>query len=520
MASIKVLLLISAISSSQSEMHSLYYMYSVISKSLMSGEMFEFYTSVELSDIQMSLCKSVNKADFMSQLCEESERLFNESDDLHYKQQWLQINLKTLMMEHKRKENSTRDTDLHVLQWRHGCAVERHSNGSVMFLQGTDEYAYDGQTLTFDLSMHWKPLVLDHDIIWDRESVSSLERKCVETLTSFTDLQLEGKFIMESRPDVHTLVKASGSSVKQLLVCLATGFYPKHVQMEIRHNQTPLPDEQLNSDGIRPNADGSFQLMKSLEILPSERAQYRCVVEDQTVIEPQFIRGNHDSKRKDEGNVLLLLLIGLIVVLVVIAIILLVFFLLRKCVKRRTLELDCPPLDYDIERYQALRGQWLEPLHKTQMQPELLKEITLNTDLDDKNPTDPSMEEVHTEEVHDTQSLCDTEATPAAARGAMGSKIISLPNFDEGNVLLLLLIGLIVALVALAIIILLVFYLLRKCVKRRNLSSRASICLRKPVNEPTVHQTPTDYLQKDPINASAMGSKIISLPNFDMQRRH
>lgn len=88
-------------------------------------------------------------------------------------------------------------SDLHVLQWRHGCAVERHSNGSVMFLQGTDEYAYDGQTLTFDLSMHWKPLVLDHDIIWDRESVSSLERKCVETLTSFIDLQLEGKFIMK-----------------------------------------------------------------------------------------------------------------------------------------------------------------------------------------------------------------------------------------------------------------------------------------------------------------------------------
>ncbi|XP_051729160.1 hereditary hemochromatosis protein homolog isoform X4 [Ctenopharyngodon idella] len=326
MASIKVLLLISAISSSQSEMHSLYYMYSVISKSLMSGEMFEFYTSVELSDIQMSLCKSVNKADFMSQLCEESERLFNESDDLHYKQQWLQINLKTLMMEHKRKENSTRDTDLHVLQWRHGCAVERHSNGSVMFLQGTDEYAYDGQTLTFDLSMHWKPLVLDHDIIWDRESVSSLERKCVETLTSFTDLQLEGKFIMESRPDVHTLVKASGSSVKQLLVCLATGFYPKHVQMEIRHNQTPLPDEQLNSDGIRPNADGSFQLMKSLEILPSEASQYRCVVEHQTLIEPQIISW-------DEGNVLLPVLIGFIVVLVVLAIILLVFYLLRKCVK-------------------------------------------------------------------------------------------------------------------------------------------------------------------------------------------
>ncbi|XP_067268254.1 hereditary hemochromatosis protein homolog isoform X2 [Chanodichthys erythropterus] len=456
MASIKVLLLISAISSSQSEMHSLYYMYSVISKSLMSGEMSEFYTSVELNDIQMSLCHSVNKADFMTPLCEESERLFNESDDLHYKQQWLQINLKTLM-EHKRK-NSTRDTDLHVLQWIHGCAVERHSNGSVMFLQGTDEYAYDGQTLTFDLSM--KPLVLDHDIIWDRESVSSLERKCVETLTSFIELQRERKFIMESRPDVHTLVKASGSSVKQLLVCLATGFYPKHVQMEIRHNQTPLPDEQLKSDGIRPNADGSFQLMKSLEILPSETSQYQCVVKHQSLTEPNIISW-------DEANVLLPLLIGFIVVLVVLAIIILVFYLLRKCLKRRSpsiavygafprprgnisdgafmrLKKKSPSIDvygaFPRPRGNISDGAFMRLKKKNSLnyinnlestRPERCAGLAaaLNDDSDDENTTDPNMEEEHTEEVHDTQSLCDTEATPAAARGAMGSKIISLPNF-------------------------------------------------------------------------------------------
>lgn len=89
-------------------MHSLYYTYSAVSKPLMSGDIYEFYNSVELDDIQMSLCNSVNKADFMTRLCEESEKLFNENDDLHYKQQWLQINIKTLM--DKRNENGTRDT--------------------------------------------------------------------------------------------------------------------------------------------------------------------------------------------------------------------------------------------------------------------------------------------------------------------------------------------------------------------------------------------------------------------------
>ncbi|XP_016422937.1 RT1 class I histocompatibility antigen, AA alpha chain-like [Sinocyclocheilus rhinocerous] len=189
--------------------------------------------------------------------------------------------------------------------------------------------------------MLWKPLVLDHGFIWNRESVSSLERKCVETLTSFTDLQREGKFITASRPEVYSSVKACGSSDQQVLVCLATGFYPKHVQMEIRRDQTLLPDEQLNSHGIRPNTDGSFQLMKSLQILPSDRSHYQCVVKHQTLTEPLII-------------------------------------------------------SWGPETHAGLAA-------------------ALNDSSDDENATDDSLEEVQTEELHETQSLCEAKETPAAA---------------------------------------------------------------------------------------------------------
>lgn len=297
MASVTILFLTSFfIFTSQSEICSLYYTYSTVSKSLIS----EFHHSVEINDIEMSFCKSVNKADFLTQLCEESKRFFRkETDDLNYKREWLQININALM--EAGNENVTNDTDLHVLQWRHGCAVERHSNGSIIFLQGTDEYAYDGETLTFNLSVHWKPLVLEHGIIWNRESVTSLERKCVETLTIFSDLQREGKIITASHPEVYSSVKVSGSSEQQILVCLATGFYPKHVQMEIRRDQTPVPEEQLNSHGLRPNADGSFQLMKSLQILPSGRSHYQCVVKHQTLTEPLISSWGNDNEEDDKG---------------------------------------------------------------------------------------------------------------------------------------------------------------------------------------------------------------------------
>ncbi|XP_042601822.1 hereditary hemochromatosis protein homolog isoform X2 [Cyprinus carpio] len=299
-----------------------------------------------------------------------------------------------------RKENRTNHTDLHILQWRHGCAAECHSNGLVTFLQGTDEYAYNGETLTFNLSKHWKPLVLEHGIIWNRESVSRLERKCVETLTSLSELQREGKVIKKALPDIYFFVKASGSSEQQVLVCLATGFYPKHVQMEIRRDQTRLPDEQLNSSGIRSNADGSFQLKKSLKILPSERSRYQCVVTEWILpITYMAYRGG------------VLLYIVILVSLIVVPIVLTIYLLIKY-----------------------IKHPKKQKTPKTPSQVKLLKTradlaAALNASSDEENATDDSMEEVQIEELHETQSLCEAKETPAAARGAMGSKNISLPNF-------------------------------------------------------------------------------------------
>ncbi|RXN35048.1 zinc-alpha-2-glyco -like protein [Labeo rohita] len=316
MASVTVFLLISSIFPSQSEICSLYYTYSAILKSLSSRDSYESYSSVELNDIQMSFCNGVDKADFLTQLCEESKSLFrNDSDELKYKQQWLQINLNTL-------RNDT------------AC------------------------------------------------------------------------------PEVYCSVKVSGSSEQQVLVCLATGFFPKHVQMEIRHDPMPLPDGQLNLSGIRPNADGSFQLMKCLKILPSERSHYQCVVKHQTLSEPLIVSW-------DEVNVLLPVIIGVVVALVVLVIILLVFYLLRKYVKY---------LSYYAGEVPA------EELHETQSLCEAKETpaaapTAARGAMGSKNISLPNF----AEELHETQRLCEAKETPAAAptaaRGAMGSKNISLPNF-------------------------------------------------------------------------------------------
>jgi len=60
---------------------------------------------------------------------------------------------------------------------------------------------------------------------------------------------------------------------------MVTGFYPKNVMMlTIVKYHTSLTEEEIESTGIRPNHDGSFQMRKSVEIKEEEEDEYDCVV--------------------------------------------------------------------------------------------------------------------------------------------------------------------------------------------------------------------------------------------------
>uniref|UniRef100_A0A672KBI6 Ig-like domain-containing protein n=1 Tax=Sinocyclocheilus grahami TaxID=75366 RepID=A0A672KBI6_SINGR len=79
-------------------------------------------------------------------------------------------------------------------------------------------------------------------------------------------------------PDVHMFARKSSDESKMKLTCLATGFYAKDVTMTIRKHCTSLPEDEVESTGIRPNHDGTFQLRKSVEINEDGKAEYDCFV--------------------------------------------------------------------------------------------------------------------------------------------------------------------------------------------------------------------------------------------------
>jgi len=73
--------------------------------------------------------------------------------------------------------------------------------------------------------------------------------------------------VFSGPPKVHMFErKNTNDETKLKLTCLATGFYPKDVMMIIRKYRMSLPDDEIESSGVRPNHDGSYQLRKSVEI--------------------------------------------------------------------------------------------------------------------------------------------------------------------------------------------------------------------------------------------------------------
>ncbi|XP_048052587.1 H-2 class I histocompatibility antigen, Q10 alpha chain-like [Megalobrama amblycephala] len=211
------------------------------------------------------------------------------------KEQWFNVNANILM-----NHMGDNDSDLHVLQWRHGCEVEQEGD-QVKFLKGINEFGYDGENfLSFDdKESQWIAAVdeaLPTKRKWDNVPILNqytkgyLEKECVDWLNKFREYGDE-ELRNSSPPNVHVIEKKNTNDKSKLkLTCMATGFYPKDVMMIIRKNHTSLPEDQIESTGIRPNHDGSFQMRKSVEIKGKEKDEYDCFVTHKSIKEPIIVK--------------------------------------------------------------------------------------------------------------------------------------------------------------------------------------------------------------------------------------
>ncbi|KAM9496830.1 uncharacterized protein Hap1MRO34_002409 [Clarias gariepinus] len=294
--------------------HSLFYTYTALSKPLNLPGIYDFIAMGLLDDRELDFYDSqtqtkVPKQKWMRETMPE-DYWEKGTQSRRSKEQWFKVNVEILIdrMRHNK-------TDLHVLQWRHGCVVEEGSDGRLTFVRGVDEYGYDGDDfLSFDeVNSRWIALVPAAEPTkrkWDDVAILNqytkvyLEKECVDWLTKFIDYGKE-ELRKQSPPEAYIFFKKSVTDPSKLtLTCMATGFYPKDVEMNIRKLRTTLPEHLVTSSGIRPSGDGIYQLRKSVEIIDKDKDLYDCYVSHSTFKEPiiaQLKNTQHTPHPSDPG---------------------------------------------------------------------------------------------------------------------------------------------------------------------------------------------------------------------------
>ncbi|KAI2643049.1 Zinc-alpha-2-glycoprotein [Labeo rohita] len=173
---------------------------------------------------------------------------------------------------------SSRCDGLHTLQRRIGCEVEKHPDGSVMNVDAFDEYGHDGEDfIAFDTgTMQWKdksPKAKETKMKWDTERnrnqyLQSYLNNCMDRISTFN-------VSISSPPALYMFRSAAPhDQSKLILTCLATGFYPKHIEMNVTQNNITL--QPFSSTGVRPNNNQTFQMRTSVEINRDEKQSYEC----------------------------------------------------------------------------------------------------------------------------------------------------------------------------------------------------------------------------------------------------
>ncbi|XP_030596439.1 uncharacterized protein LOC115787836 isoform X4 [Archocentrus centrarchus] len=285
---IAVLVLLGNALTVNSESHSLRYIYMALSKPVGLPGIHQFTAMGLLDDRIIDYYDSENQMKVPRQEWMR-ERLPADywergTQSRKSKEQWFKVNIRILM--ERMRHN---DSDLHVLQWMHGCEGETQPDGTLKYVRGLDMYSYDGNDfLSFDEKNGvWVASIKEAEPTkrkWDGVRVLTeytkgyLENECIDWLSKFVTYE-EQHPGNTSPPEVYLLAKNSMEDTNVRLTCLATGFYPADIVLRIKKNENILAGEDgLMSSGVRQNEDDTFQRRDQVEVLRSDLSAYSCEV--------------------------------------------------------------------------------------------------------------------------------------------------------------------------------------------------------------------------------------------------
>lgn len=166
-----------------------------------------------------------------------------------------------------------------------GCELLQNEPGQMMTLEAFNgesgfERRYDIQG---DQQTHWKwPVIKSRaQLEYDAWLYAHFYRPlCISQLRKY--LKKEKKRVMARvKPRVRVIQRTCSKTGKIQMTCLATGFYPRHINLTLLQDGQPVNEERVMGGELLPNADGTYQMRKSVELSAEEqreRRTYTCTV--------------------------------------------------------------------------------------------------------------------------------------------------------------------------------------------------------------------------------------------------
>uniref|UniRef100_A0A4W5Q5W3 Ig-like domain-containing protein n=1 Tax=Hucho hucho TaxID=62062 RepID=A0A4W5Q5W3_9TELE len=321
------------------ESWSLNYIYTALSKPVELPGIHEFTAMGLMNDKQIDYYDSVSKKKIPKQdwMKEKLPADYWEkgTQSRKSKEQWFKVNV-NILMERMRHNN----TDVHILQWKHGCEIDQQPDGTLKFMKGIDQYSYDGDDfLSFDdATMQWVAPVDQAQLTkrkWDGVQILNqytkgyLEKECVDWLSKFMEYEDKEFSRPDSPPKVYAFAKKARTAGHVRLTCMATGFYPKDVLMHIKKNGVPLTKHDgVQSAGVLPNDDETYQIRMSVQIPEADKETYECYVDHRTLKEP--IVEKWDGKCCDCSSAGAVVIGAVTAIIVVLIFVLVVLFVLHR----------------------------------------------------------------------------------------------------------------------------------------------------------------------------------------------
>ncbi|XP_051758566.1 major histocompatibility complex class I-related gene protein-like [Ctenopharyngodon idella] len=237
------------------------------------------------------------------------------------------------------KKDQNRTYGVHVHQRLAGCELLNDDKPGP--LQRLD--ALDGQTIeefTFDMEknnaetkMTWRP--------WDQQKwirikfmyESVYHPICFKVLQRYLYME-KNNVLRKVKPRVRLMKKKLTDSQGLQISCLATGFYPRHINLTLFRDGQPVDDDQITGGEILPNGDGTYQMRKSLMISAEELREehtYNCTMKHLNLdnkLDIMFVI--LDVAKCDPGPFSLSVVIGVLVLVCVAVLIITALIIWRK----------------------------------------------------------------------------------------------------------------------------------------------------------------------------------------------